>query len=196
MSFKFLRIATALSAILVAACSSTGPTTAMNASDAGRETSARLQLVQDARAALQNLYATTPRAKELSANAAGVLVFPSIVKAGLLIGGSGGKGVLFGPDGSVKGFYGAGAVSWGLQAGAQSFSEAMVLMTSEAVQNLDTAAGWSVGMGPSVVVADAGMGKDITTTTVRSDVYAFIFGQSGLMAGLGVQGQKISRLAD
>ncbi|WP_322049166.1 lipid-binding SYLF domain-containing protein [Paraburkholderia sp. J67] len=190
MSLKPLRIAALLGAMLVAACSSTLTTPFTASSDA----TSRAQLEQDARDALKNLYASTPRAKELSANAAGVLVFPSILKAGLLIGGSGGNGVLFGRDGSVKGYYNAGAVSWGMQAGAQNFSEAMVLMTPEAVKNLDTADGWSVGMGPSVAVADSGMARDVTTTTARPDVFAFIYGQSGLMAGLGVQGQKITRL--
>ncbi len=192
MSLKPLRIAALMSAMLVAACSTTGFTT----SSASSEAASHAQLVREARVALNNLYATTPSARNLSANAAGVLIFPSIVKAGLLLGGSGGRGVLFGPDGSVKGYYSAGAVSWGLQAGAQSFSEAMVLMTPDAVRHLDTADGWSVGVGPSVVVADEGIARDVTTTTARSDVYAFIYGQSGLMAGLGVQGQKITRLSN
>jgi lipid-binding SYLF domain-containing protein len=193
MSLKPVRIAALLfSALLVGACSTPVTTT----SSASSEATSRAQLEQDARVALNKLYATTPRAKELSANAAGVLVFPSIVKAGLLIGGSGGKGVLFAADGTVLGYYSAGAVSCGLQAGAQDFSEAMVLMTPEAIEHLNKADGWSVGVGPSVVVADAGMAKDITTTTARSDVYAFIYGQSGQMAGLGVQGQKITRLAN
>jgi lipid-binding SYLF domain-containing protein len=190
MSLKPIRIAALLSAVLIAACSSTTTT-----SSSSSEATSHAQLEQEARVALAQLYATTPRAKELSGNAAGILIFPDVVKAGLLIGGSGGKGVLFGADGNVKGYYKAGAVSWGLQAGAQSFSEAMILMTPESIQHLDSADGWSVGVGPSVVVADAGMAKDITTTSERSDVYAFIYGQSGLMAGLGVQGQKITRLS-
>jgi lipid-binding SYLF domain-containing protein len=193
MSLRPLRIAALLSAVLIAACSSTGTTTT---SSSQSEAASRTQLELAARGALKDLYASTPSARALGANAAGVLVFPSIVKAGLLIGGSGGKGVLFGADGTVKGYYSAGAVSWGLQAGAQSFSEAMILMTPNAIQHLDSADGWSVGVGPSVVVADAGVAKDITTTSERSDVYAFIYGQSGLMAGLGVQGQKITRSTD
>jgi lipid-binding SYLF domain-containing protein len=70
----------------------------------------------------------------------------------------------------------------------------MFLMTPKAREYLDSSAGWSVGMGPNVVVAKAGMAKDLSTTTLRSDVYAFMFGQTGLMAGLGVQGQKITKL--
>ncbi|WP_259460515.1 YSC84-related protein [Paraburkholderia sp. BL23I1N1] len=88
------------------------------------------------------------------------------------------------------GYYTARAVSWGLQAGGQTFSEAVFLMSDSAINYLNTSDGWSVGVGPSVVVVDAGMGKSMTTTTLKSDVYAFIYGQQGLMAGLGVQGQK------
>ncbi|WP_322056822.1 YSC84-related protein [Paraburkholderia sp. J63] len=192
MSLKPLRIAALLSTLLVAACSTTAFTTASPTSDAA----ARVQLEQEARMALKSLYANSTGAKQLGANAAGVLVFPSIVKGGLLIGGEGGKGVLFSGDGRVLGYYSVGSVSWGLQAGAQNFSEAMILMTPDAIRNLNTADGWAVGVGPSVVVADSGMARDITTTTAQSDIYAFIYGQSGLMAGLGVQGQKITRLSN
>jgi lipid-binding SYLF domain-containing protein len=92
------------------------------------------------------------------------------------------------------GYYNATALSYGLQAGVQSFSEAMFLMTDSAINYLNSSDGWSIGMGPSVVVVDAGMGKSMTTTTLQSDVYAFIYGQQGLMAGLGVQGQKITKI--
>ena len=192
MSLKPLRLAALLSALLVAACSTTFP----NNSSPTSEAAARAQLEQEARLALKNLHATSIGAKELSAKASGILVFPSIVKGGFLLGGEGGKGVLFSADGRVLGYYSVGSVSWGLQAGAQNFSETMILMTPNAINDLDAAGGWAVGVGPSVVVADSGMAKDITTTTAQSDVYAFIYGQSGLMAGLGVQGQKITRLSN
>jgi lipid-binding SYLF domain-containing protein len=78
-----------------------------------------------------------------------------------------------------------------MQAGAQTFSEAMFFMTDTATAAVSSGAGLSVGMGPSIVVVDAGMARSMTTTTLKSDVYAFIFGQEGLMAGLGLQGQRI-----
>jgi lipid-binding SYLF domain-containing protein len=195
MSLRPLRIAAVLSALLVAACTTTGPTTSQSAS-AANQASSRAQLERDARVALNELYASSPAARDLRANATGILIFPSILKAGLLIGGSGGNGVLFSNDGRVLGYYNASSVSYGLQAGAQEYSQAMFLMTNDAKQYLDSSDGWSVGAGPSIVVADSGMAKDLTTTTARSDVYAFIYGQQGLMAGLGVQGQKITRLAN
>jgi len=101
--------------------------------------------------------------------------------------------VMFAPDGKVLGYYRARAVSYGLQAGAQTFSEALFLLTDSAITELTSGAGLSVGSGPSVVVVDAGMAKSLTTTTLKSDVYAFLFGQQGLMAGIGLQGQRIVR---
>ena len=98
---------------------------------------------------------------------------------------------MFGPDGKILGYYRARALSYGMQAGAQTFSEAMFFMTDSAITALTSGTGMSVGVGPSVVVVDAGMARSMTTTTLKSDVYAFIFGQQGLMAGLGVQGQRI-----
>jgi lipid-binding SYLF domain-containing protein len=72
----------------------------------------------------------------------------------------------------------------------------MFLMTDAAITQLTSGTGLAVGMGPSVVVVDAGMARDMTTTTLKADVYAFIFGQQGLMAGLGVQGQRIVKFDD
>jgi lipid-binding SYLF domain-containing protein len=85
------------------------------------------------------------------------------------------------------------AASYGLQAGVQSFGYAMFFMTDSALNNLENSEGFEVGVGPSIVVVDAGMAKSLTTTTARDDVYAFIFGQQGLMAGLGLQGSKITK---
>jgi lipid-binding SYLF domain-containing protein len=144
--------------------------------------------------ALQQLFDTTPKAAELRAQAKAVLVFPDVLKAGLIVGGQGGNGVLFGRNGNVLGYYNVTAASFGLQAGAQTFSETMFLMTDAAVAYLNSSDGWSVGVGPSVVVVDAGAARSFTTTTLQSDVYAFVYGQQGLMAGLGVQGQKITQL--
>ncbi len=155
----------------------------------------RAALERDARAALQKLTAKVPAAKSLSGSATAVLVFPKITKAGLGIGGQYGDGVLF-KAGKVAGFYNTKGASYGLQAGAQQFGYAMFLMNDKAVSALGANEGFEVGVGPSVVVMDEGMGKTVTTTTAKDDIYAFIFGQKGLMAGLGVQGNKITQLKD
>ena len=86
------------------------------------------------------------------------------------------------------------AASYGLQAGIQSFGYALFLMTDSAVGYLDTSGGWELGTGPSIVILDVGMAKALTTTTIQNDVYAVFFDQRGLMAGLGLQGSKISRM--
>ena len=156
-------------------------------------TADKAEIERDATAALQKLYATTPAAKALGEKAKAVLVFPSILKAGLIIGGQGGDGALF-IDGKIAGFYRTAAASYGLQAGAQEFSYAMFLMTDAAGESLKKSDGWELGVGPSLVIVDEGVAKNLTTTTAKDDVYAFIFGQKGLMAGIGIQGSKITRI--
>jgi lipid-binding SYLF domain-containing protein len=155
----------------------------------------RVALERDARAALQKLTAAVPAAKALSGSATAVLVFPKITKAGLGIGGQYGDGVLF-KGGKVAGYYNTSGASYGLQAGAQRFGYAMFLMNDKAVSALGANDGFEVGVGPSVVVMDEGKAKTLTTTTAKDDIYAFIFGQKGLMAGVGLQGNKITRLKD
>jgi len=155
----------------------------------------RAALERDARSVYEKLLATVPAAQALSGSAAGVLVFPKITKAGLVVGGQYGDGVLF-KGGKTAGFYNTSGASYGLQAGAQQFGYAMFMMNDKALSALDANDGFEVGVGPSIVVVDQGMGKTLTTTTAKDDVYAFIFGQKGLMAGVGLQGNKITRLKD
>jgi lipid-binding SYLF domain-containing protein len=151
------------------------------------------KLEKDARTALNTLYAKTPAAKALGAKATAILVFPSVTKAGLIVGGQYGEGALL-KGGKAVAYYTTTGASYGLQAGVQTYGYALFLMNDKAVKDLDTAQGFEVGVGPSVVVMDEGMAKSTTTTTIKDDIYAFIFSQKGLMAGLGVQGNKISRI--
>jgi lipid-binding SYLF domain-containing protein len=150
-------------------------------------------LKKDSLAALQTLYADKPKAKEIGDRSKAILVFPNLVKAGFLAGVQGGDGVLI-ESGMITGVYNNTALSYGLQAGVQTFAEAMFLTTDAAVQYLHSSSGWSIGVGPSIVVVDAGNAKSLTTPALQSDVHAFISGQKGLMAGMGGQGQKIARL--
>jgi lipid-binding SYLF domain-containing protein len=151
------------------------------------------QLASEAKVALNRLYGTVPAAKSIGAKAHAVLVFPSVTKAGLGIGGQYGEGALL-EGGQAVAYYSTAGLSYGLQAGAQTYGYAMFFMNAAALKQLDKADGFEVGVGPSVVVVDEGMAKSTTTTTYKDDIYAFIFGQKGLMAGLGVQGNKISRI--
>jgi lipid-binding SYLF domain-containing protein len=149
---------------------------------------------RDAAAALKALYASTPVAKDLATKAKGILVFPNIVKAGFVFGTQYGEGALLKGD-TTAGYYNIAAASYGLQAGVQSFGYAMFFMTDSALDYLDKSAGFELGMGPSIVVVDAGKAKSMTSTTLKDDVYAFTFRQKGLMAGLGLQGSKITKVS-
>jgi lipid-binding SYLF domain-containing protein len=151
-------------------------------------------ITRDSNAALQQLYASNPEARHLAKRAKGILVFPAIVKAGFLVGAQYGSGGALFKNGRTAGYYNILAGSYGLQAGVQSFSYAMFFMDNDSLNYLNRSEGWEVGVGPSIVVVDKGMAKSLTTTTAQSGVYAFIFGQKGLMAGLGLQGSKITRI--
>jgi lipid-binding SYLF domain-containing protein len=152
------------------------------------------EITKNANAALQSLYSQVAGAKAIGAQAHAILVFPRVTKAGLGIGGQSGEGALFNKDGKAVAFYRTSGASFGLQAGAQTYGYAMFFMNAKALAQLDAASGFEVGVGPSVVVMDEGMAKSSTTTTMKEDIYAFIFGQKGLMAGLGIQGNKISKI--
>ncbi len=151
------------------------------------------EINRDAAAALRALYAGTPAAKELGAKAKGILVFPSIIKAGFIVGGQYGEGALRKGDKTVA-YYNTVAASYGLQVGAQQFGYALFFMSASALKYLDKSDGWEIGSGPSIVIVDEGTARALTTTTAKSEVYAFFFSQKGLMAGLGLQGTKISRI--
>lgn len=151
------------------------------------------ELEREARDALQNLYATQPSAKLLGSKAKAILVFPGILKAGFMFGGQIGEGVRF-ESNKVKGYYSSVAASYGFQAGIQRFGYALFFMDRDALRQLDATRGFELGIGPSIVVVDEGVGRSLTSNTLTSDVYAFIFDQRGLMAGLGIQGSKITRI--
>ena len=151
------------------------------------------EIASNANSSLQQLYASVPAAKALGAKANAVLVFPTVTKAGLGVGGQFGEGALL-QNGKAVAYYNTAGASVGLQAGAQQYSYALFFMNANALAQLNKADGFEVGVGPTVVVMDEGKAKTMTTTTTKDDIYAFIFGQKGLMAGLGVQGNKITKI--
>ncbi|HTP65392.1 MAG TPA: lipid-binding SYLF domain-containing protein [Geobacteraceae bacterium] len=153
----------------------------------------RAEIDRDATFALQKLYDGTPLARMLADKARGILIFPSIVKGGLIIGGQYGDGALR-VGGATTGYYRSVALSYGLQAGVQAFGYALFFMNDKALNYLKKSKGWEIGVGPSIVIVDKGAAKALTTTTAKDDIYAFFFDQKGLMAGLGLQGTKITRI--
>lgn len=164
---------------------------AMNPNSANADTAEEID--KEVKLALENLYDTAPKARELGKKAKGILVFPSIVKAGLIVGGQYDEGELI-KDGKVSGYYNTVQVSYGLQIGVQVHGYALFFMTDEALEYLDKSNGWEVGVGPSIVVVDAGAATSTTTTTGKSEIYAFFFNQKGFMGALGLQGTKISKI--
>ena len=166
----------------------TGPSIAQD-----KGNTAAAELTSESRAALSRLDASAPLAKMLESKAHAVLVFPQITKAGLGIGGQYGEGVLL-KAGKATAYYKTTGGSFGLQAGGQQYGYAMFFLNENALAQLDSAKGFEVGVGPSVVLVDEGMAKTTTSTTLKDDIYAFVFGQKGLMAGLGIQGNKISKI--
>ena len=182
---KHIRVVGTAVILVMAAITLLGPGPAMAASAAAID--------RDADAALRTLYETTPAARALAERAKGILIFPNIVKGGFVVGAQYGDGALL-KGGRTVGYYNILAASYGLQAGLQSFAYVMLFMTDSALNYLETSAGFEVGVGPSIVVVDTGMARTLTTTTAQDDVYAFIFGQKGLMAGAGLQGSKITKI--
>jgi lipid-binding SYLF domain-containing protein len=163
----------------------------MNAGPARAGSGAEID--RDVDAALANMYATVPNARQLGGQAKAVLVFPSIVKAGFLLGAQYGEGALR-QRGKTVGYYNSAAASYGLQAGVQTFGYALFFMSDSAVNYLNTSGGFELGVGPSIVVLDAGTARALTSTTMQKDIYAVFFDQRGLMAGAGLQGSKISQM--
>jgi len=143
--------------------------------------------------ALKALYEKYPTAEMLARNAKGILIFPKIVKGGFIVGGLYGEGALR-KDSKTVAYYNTVAASYGLQAGLQKYGYVLFFMTDSSLRYLDRSDGWEVGIGPSVVIVDEGVAKSLSTTTARDDIYAFFFSQKGLMAGLGLQGSKITRI--
>lgn len=179
---KIFAAAAVLAMGAVSGCS----TTAMSAAS-------RADISADSSQALDKLVRENPAAAAISRQSRAVLVFPSIVKAGLMFGGAYGEGELR-RGGSTVDYYTSFTGSWGLQAGAQSYGYAVFLMNEDAVSYLERSDGWEIGVGPTVVVVNQGVAENLSSSTLQDDAYAFIFDQRGLMAGVSIEGTKVTRV--
>jgi len=150
-------------------------------------------LNKDSSQALAMLTKSNPLAADIAKKAKAVLIFPNIVKAGLVFGGAYGEGVLRQNDKS-DGYYNSITASFGWQAGAQSYGYVVFLMTDTAVKYVHQTHGWEIGVGPTVVMVNEGVAKNLSSSTIKDDAYAFIFDQQGLMASLSIEGTKISKI--
>jgi len=143
-------------------------------------------------AALDRLHEEIKGSAAVTSKAAGVLVFPGVIKAGFVIGGEGGQGALR-VGGKTRGYYNIMSASVGLQAGAQKRDIIMAFMDAESLKRFEDSDGWKVGADGSVALINVGAGATVDISKIKEPVVAFVVGQSGLMAGVSLDGSKITR---
>lgn len=173
-------------ALLLSGCTTTPMTGAGS-------TNKRQEIDSAATAALSRLSSTMPGSRELVGKARGVLVFPSVLAAGLGIGGEYGEGVLRVGGRSVD-YYSTASASFGLQIGAQSKAVIFLFMTQQALDKFQNSQGWTVGADASVAVVKAGANGDVDLNTATQPVNVFVMTNQGLMANLTVEGTKVTKL--
>jgi lipid-binding SYLF domain-containing protein len=153
----------------------------------------REEIDAEVREAIANFHKHTGAGKELARKAAGMLVFPSVIKAGIGIGGEYGEGALL-IKGNPVAYYSVASASIGFQLGAQARSEIVLFMTERALAQFRASHGWTAGVDGSVAVATLGAGGSIDTETAKKPVIGFIFSGKGLMYNLTFEGSKISKI--
>ena len=145
-------------------------------------------------ATLRDFYWRVGGAHELVGRAAAVLVFPTIIKAGIGFGGEYGEGALL-VHGRPVGYYNCVSASFGFQLGAQARSVIILFMTEEALASFSRTNGWKVGIDGSVALITVGAGGSIDTDRIVSPIVGFIFDNKGLMYNLTLEGTKITRIS-
>ena len=153
----------------------------------------REEIDAEVRQALKEFRQHTSAGHELSQKAAGMLVFPSVVKAGIGVGGEYGEGALL-VGGKPAAYYNIASASIGFQLGAQARSMIVLFMTENALAKFRKSEGWKAGVDGSVALATLGAGAELDSETLRKPIIGFIFGNEGLMYNLTFEGSKISRI--
>jgi lipid-binding SYLF domain-containing protein len=151
------------------------------------------ELDEHVRQTIEDLYRASPAARQLAGKSAGMLVFPSVVKAGFWVGGEYGEGALDVGHKTV-GYYNIISASFGLQAGVQEKSVVLMFTTPEALAKFRQSDGWKLGVDGSVALVTLGAGKDFDTETLQKPIVGFVFNNKGLMANLTLEGSKISQI--
>jgi lipid-binding SYLF domain-containing protein len=142
-------------------------------------------------ATLERMYTTVPGSRELASRAYGVLVFPSVIAAGFVVGGQVGDGALR-VAGQTVDYYTTVTGSFGLQIGAQSKAIIFLFMTQEALDKFRNSSGWTAGVDASVAVLKVGVNGTLDTSP--EPVNVIILTNQGLMAGLSVEGTKVTKM--
>jgi lipid-binding SYLF domain-containing protein len=145
-------------------------------------------------ATLARLYSSASGSRELAGKSVGILVFPSIIAAGLGIGGEYGEGALK-VGGNSVGYYKTTSVTWGFQAGAQSKALILMFMTQDALNKFrNSSSGWTAGADASVAVIKTGAQGTVDLASATAAVNAFALTNAGLMAGVTIDGTKVTKL--
>ncbi|PXW16476.1 BPSL1445 family SYLF domain-containing lipoprotein [Paraburkholderia caballeronis] len=160
---------------------------------ASTDISKRRSIDANVDATLTRLFSTVAGSRELVAKARGVLVFPSVLQAGFIVGGQYGEGALR-VGGSSVGYYSTVSGSFGLQAGAQSKAVIFLFMTQDALDKFRSSDGWSVGADASVALVKVGANGAVDTNTATSPVEVFVLTNAGLMGDVSLAGTKVTRL--
>jgi lipid-binding SYLF domain-containing protein len=179
----------ALAGFTLAGCTATGSDHASGETNESK----RQSIDASVDGTMSRLYATVAGSRELVGKAQGVLVFPSVVQVGFVVGGQYGEGALR-VGGSSVGYYSTVSGSFGLEAGAQSKALIFLFMTNEALANFRSSDGWSAGGEGSVALIKVGANGTIDTTTATAPVDAIVLTNGGLMADVSLSGTKVSRL--
>jgi lipid-binding SYLF domain-containing protein len=184
----------ATAALAFAAFALNGCTTTTSSSSGATDNSAaRTEIDAGVDSTLNRLYAQVNGSRELVSKADGVLVFPRVIAAGLVVGGEYGKGALR-VKGRHAGYYRITSVSVGFQAGAQSKAVLVLFMTKDALDKFRASPGWTVGVDASVALVKVGANGAIDTASATNPVQIIVLTNAGLMANLSLEGTKISRL--
>jgi lipid-binding SYLF domain-containing protein len=155
---------------------------------------AQMQTIDNGVAAtMSTLYSSVPGSRELARKARGILVFPRVYAAGLLVGGEYGRGALL-VGGRTSGYYKTTGVSVGLQAGAQSKALVFMFMTQDALDRFLNGNGWTAGVDASVAIVKVGANGTLDSASATAAVNAFALTNAGLMAAATVDGTKVSKL--
>lgn len=155
--------------------------------------SSAYEIDADVDAALHRFYHTVGGGRDLARDAAAVLVFPSVVKAGMGFGGEYGEGALR-RGGQTEGYYNTVSASVGFQLGVQARTVIILFMTEDSLASFQRKHGWKVGVDGSVALVTVGVGGAIDTNIIKKPVIGFILDQKGLMYNLTLEGSKISRI--
>ncbi len=153
----------------------------------------KVALDADADATLTKFYESVSGGKNLVKDAKGVLIFPSVIKAGMLVGGEYGEGALR-VDGKTVDYYSTAAASLGFQLGAQKKSIIVLFMQPEALDKFRASEGWKAGVDASIAVVAVGAGGDLDSSKLNQPILGFILDQKGLMYNLTLEGAKFTKL--